>query len=160
YGARLRAVTSGHPVDFTGILAGAYLVGTPGLYNVDANLAVQRRLAGEEDPARVFPRWPYIGTLMRPLSYIPYRDAVRIWIAIDVLAFTAFIFLFPMVPRWVTAVAVCWSIPVFDALGEAQDSPLLLVYLSVSLLLHRAGMPFAAGFALAMCAPKYHIFIL
>ena len=52
----------------------------------------------------MFPRWPYLGALMRPFSWKPYLDAVRLWMVMMVLAFAAFIALFPATPKWVTAV--------------------------------------------------------
>ena len=153
YQGRLRAAWSGRLLDFTGLAAGAYLVGTPGLYDVSANLEVQRHLVGADDPARVFPRWPYFAVLMRPFSWLPYVSAARVWMALMVIAFAAFVALFPATPRWITALTVCWSIPAFDALGQGQDTPLLLVFLGACLLLYRAGLPFAAGVTLALCAP-------
>lgn len=159
FSGRLAAGTSGL-VDFTGIVAGAYLVGTPGLYEVGANLDIQRRLVGSEDPARVFPRWPYWAAALSPLARLPYSKAARLWRAALVAAFALFVVAFPLAPWWVSALAICWSIPAFDALGQGQDSPFLLIYLTMSILLHRANRPFAAGVALALCVAKYHFFVL
>jgi hypothetical protein len=147
-------------IDFTSIVAGGYLVGTPGLYDGNANLELQRRLAGKTDSSRVFPRWRYYGAAIRPLAEIPYSNALRVWRYLMVGALVAFVFLFPSASRWQAALALCWSIPALDGLTHGQDSPLLLVFVALTLAAHRRGHVFVAGLLLSLCAAKYHLFVL
>lgn len=146
--------------DFTSILAGAYLVGTPGLYDLDANLNWQQATIGQQDRARVFPRWPYVGMAMRPLARLPYEQAVRIWQAVILTSFAAFVWLFPVGSWTARLAALSWSIPAMDALSQGQDSPLLLVVLSVAHILWRRDRWFLAGLAISLFAAKYHLLVL
>lgn len=149
-----------HINDFTSILAGAYLVGTPGLYDVSTNLELQKRLVGEQDTARVFPRWPYVGLAMRPLAAVPYATALQIWHAIILACCASFVFLFPLASWQSRALAVCWSIPAADAFSQGQDGPVLLIVLSLTLRLWRNNYPLLAGVMISLCASKYHLLVL
>jgi hypothetical protein len=53
-----------------------------------------------------------------------------------------------------------FSIPAVAALCGGQDTPFLLVILGASILLIRRNMDFAAGLILALCAIKFHLFLL
>jgi hypothetical protein len=147
-------------VDFTNFYSGAYLVGTPKLYQVDAHLELQRELVNQEDPSRLFLRWPYWAAILKPLTWLPYESAARLWLLLLAASLVVFVFLFPVTPRWVSLLTICWSIPVFDALGQGQDSPFVLVFLAATICLFRAGRPFAAGLVLSLCTLKYHMLVL
>lgn len=146
-------------LDFTSLVAGGYLIGTPGLYDVDANLLLQQKLVGQTDPARSFPRLPHVGLLMRPFALLPYRLAIVVWGLTMAGCLLLFARMFPEAPRGLTLLAVCWSIPAFDALGQVQDSPLVLVYWALLFVSLRCERRFLAGLFLALCLQKYHLFL-
>jgi len=146
-------------LDFTSLVAGGYLIGTPELYDVDANLDLQQRLVGQTDSARSFPRLPHVGLLMRPFALIPYRRSVLVWGVLMTGCLLLFVCIFPGAPKRLSLLAACWSIPAFDALGQVQDSPLILVYLALLFASLRRGHHFIAGLFLALCLQKYHLFL-
>lgn len=147
-------------VDYCGLLPGAYLLGTQHLYSVPANLEVQQRLVGQSDPARVYPRLPWVAVLYKPFTALPFGAALGGWRLAMVLAYAAFLWLFPASPRLRTLAALSWSVPAFDGLTQGQDSPLLLVWIALALRLSQGGAQLAAGLVLSLCTAKYHLFLL
>jgi hypothetical protein len=78
---------------------------------------------------------------------------------VTILAAVVFIWLWP-VPREWSLLACAWSLPLGFTVTNGQDSGYLLMWLALALVLLSRGHEFAAGLALAMCAPKFHLFLL
>lgn len=143
--------------DFLGFYEGAQLVGTAGLYDRDAVRHVQLRTTGETFEIQ-YGRLPCFAWFIKPLGSLPYRSAYTLWAVLQGAAFAAFLALWPAVSvtrRWLIG---CWSLPAFISLFNGQDDLLLLVWAALAARLLRAGRPWAAGFALAFCASKFHLF--
>jgi hypothetical protein len=151
---------SGGVQDFTALYVGAALVGTPGLYNPQANLALQDRLVGTHRESVLYTRPPFWAALLRPLTWLSYTSALLLWKAIMAAALVAFVWLQPFIDRRWAALAIFWSVPIGDVFFNGQDSPLLLAWSALSLRLHRQGRPFWAGLALTLAAAKFHFLIL
>ena len=142
--------------DFLGFYEGARMVGTPQLYDREAVRELQLQTLGEtfEIP---YPRLPCYAWFLKPLGSLPYRTSYTLWIALMSSAFAGFIALWPGVTdarRWMIC---CWSLPAFISLFNGQDDLLLLFWAAVGACLLRAGKPFAAGIALALCFSKFHL---
>ena len=145
--------------DFTGFLVGSRLLGTPYLYDVPANLAVQKALTGHTAPGVIFVRLPYWAFVIRPFTWLDYRFALLIWKLLMVGALVAFSFCFPSVPRKYIALTLCWSLPLANALSISNDSPLILQLIALSLLAWRKGQHMLAGLALGLCLTKFHFLV-
>jgi hypothetical protein len=98
--------------------------------------------------------------MLKPLTWLDYRSAIAFWKIAMVLALVTFVLLQPIVSRGLALIAVCWSIPVADTFFNGQDSPLLLVWMALSLRLFARGKPLHAGLALSLAAAKFHFLIL
>jgi hypothetical protein len=53
-----------------------------------------------------------------------------------------------------------FSIPIVDALCDGQDTPFLPAIIGVSVLLRKRDKQFLAGLVMALCAIKFHLFLL
>lgn len=145
--------------DFVALYAGARLVGTPDLYSRAANLAVSQEVTGITMKSVVYTRPPFYACLLKPLSALPYLTAYALFCLVCVASVLWFVVRFtrdcPALPLY-----AAFSIPVAAVLPQGQDTPFLLVFTGTALLLHRAGRPFLAGMMLALCAIKFHLFLL
>jgi len=56
-------------------------------------------------------------------------------------------------------VAICFSLPALFSVMNGQDTPLLLLWMTLASVLSGRGRFFAAGLALAMCQTKFHLFL-
>ena len=145
--------------DFPVFYAGGQLVGAPSLYSPEAVQAIQQREMGCVSQFAVSIRLPYFFALMKPWSYLRFWDAFWSWRAALAIATGVFIWLWPAPKAW--ALVICaWSLPLACAFTNGQDVPFLLMWLALAVALWRKGWGFAAGCALAMCAAKFHLFIL
>src|SRR5271166_146243 len=114
--------------DFTGFYVGAELVGTPGLYSVEENVARQRTLVRDERASIIFVRPAYFALMLRPLTRLPYVAAMRLWKALILAAVGAFLIIFPIGPFRLRALAVCSSVPLAGAFLLGQDSPFVMLW--------------------------------
>jgi len=144
--------------DFACTYTGAVLAGSPGLYQVTAVTETERHL-GDSPQFMMYQRFPYYAALVSPLRLLGYRQAYWVWQAISLAAVLVFLAFWPGQPRWVTAIACCWSIPLANCFVMGQDVTLVLAALAVSLGLFFRGRHFAAGCVMALCSLKFHLFI-
>ena len=144
--------------DFACTYTGAVLAGSPGLYSVRAVMETERRL-GDSPQFMMYQRFPYYAALVSPLRFLGYREAYWMWQAVSLGAVLVFAAFWPGQPRWVTAIACCWSIPLANCFVMGQDVTLVLAALAVSLALLFRGRHFAAGCVMALCSIKFHLFI-
>jgi len=145
--------------DFLGFYAGARLAGGPHLYDRDSIRAEHLRAVGETGEIQ-YGRLPCFAFFLKPLARLPYYRAAAIWEIMSAVAFARFIAMWPgaaPATRWVLG---CWSLPAFVSIFGGQDDLILLLWTALSARLLRAGKPFAAGMVLALCASKFHLFLL
>ncbi len=145
--------------DFPVFYAGGQLVGSPLLYSWKAMQAREQSTMGCGISYAVFIRLPYFAALMKPWSLLPFWPAFWLWRAALVISIGVFILLWPAQRRW-SLLACAWSLPLHYAVTNGQDDPFLLMWLALAVVLLTKGWEFAAGCALAMCAAKFHLFIL
>lgn len=145
--------------DFTGFLVGSKLLGSPYLYEVPANLAAQKALTGYTAPGVIFVRLPFWAFVMKPFTWIDYRFALVTWKLLMIGALIAFPLCLPSIGRKYVALTLCWSLPLANAIAISNDSPLVLLFIALSLLAWRSGKPMLAGLALGLCLAKFHFLI-
>jgi hypothetical protein len=145
--------------DYTQLATGARLVGTPGLYDVDANLAEQKKLTGTDDTARLYTRLPWVALIWRPLTRLSYANAAHMFTAIMVACLVGFVWTRPHAERAPAAMALCWSVPAVSAITIGQDAPLVLLLVGMGQILIRSS-PVVAGVLFALGSIKWHLIFL
>jgi len=150
-------VLDGHN-DFSTFYAGAKLARTPALY--DHNTVRQRVREGWPDSPEqeVYLRAPFYAMLLKPLAALPYRTALILFTCLTLGSFLWFVIRFSKECPDLTILAA-FSIPMFLNINGGADVALLLPLLGAFVLLSRRGRDFAAGFILAFCAIKFHLFV-
>jgi hypothetical protein len=155
-----KLIFPGIVVDFTGFWIGAQLLGTPHIYDVPSNLALQKTIVGIVKEDLIYVQPPFLAAAVRPLTLLPYMQAMVVWKVLILGAFVAFVWLFPTSPRRYTAIAICWSLPASIALVHGNDSPLILLLVALSLLCWKKGREYLAGAMLGLCLIKFHFLTL
>jgi hypothetical protein len=145
--------------DFGVFYAGGRLVGTPELYSASAVRDIEMREMGCSQPPALFVRPPYFAAFMIPWSRISYWQSFWLWRIATAVAALIFIWLWPA-PWELSLLGCAWSLALAFTLTNGQDSGFLLMWLAVGVALWMRGYEFLAGMALAMCAPKFHLFVL
>lgn len=145
--------------DFMGIYAGARLVGSPEQFDAGAYLREQVRATGWLAPSILYTRLPAFAVLLRPLGKLDYLRAYALWQILSVAAFGAFLIVWPARDRALLLCAACWSYPLFADLAGGQDVAFLLLFLAIAWRLGPS-RPFIAGAVLALCALKFHLFLI
>lgn len=142
--------------DFTGFLVGAELLGTPKLYDVNANLATQRALADNVSSAVMYVRLPFVAAFSKPFTYLNYVSAIVAWKSLMILSLVGAVFALPEVPRRYRSLALCTSFPAAMGVWLANDAPLLLLALALALRFWKQGREVLAGMALGVLLCKFH----
>jgi Glycosyltransferase family 87 len=145
--------------DFLPLYAGARLVGTPELYHPRSIYREEIEASGEMGDSLLCTRMPWVPLLLWPLGRLPYSVAHWVWLGLRTAGVIAFIWIWPHNPRWITAMAVSWFLPVMAALGTGQDAICILFWLGVWQRLEPK-RPFLSGLAIALCTAKFHLFLL
>ncbi len=146
--------------DFVPLYTGPLLLETGQLYDNAALLAQEREATGMSAPTNGYIRPPFVAALMRPLSYLPYEWALRLWQAASLAAIVAFALIWTPPARHYTALLTCLSFPALLAWSNGQDTPLLLLVVALTARLHSQEKRAQAGFLFALCAAKAHLFLL
>jgi hypothetical protein len=144
--------------DFLALYSGARLVGTGHMYDPQAIWKVQAGTIGRYGESLLFTRIPCFGLFLWPLAQLPYAAAKHIWIALQLIAVIAAVWLWPG-SRRAAMIVVCWSLPVLLCLADAADTTLLLLWLVLWRRLESRNRPVLAGVALALCIAKFHLFL-
>jgi hypothetical protein len=143
--------------DFPVFFAGGKLPGAE-IYEPAKIQAIQKSEAGCSVPSSIFLRPPYYALWMRPLSALPFGAAFAVWRILSVACAMMFIALWPV--SWPWGLLLCaWSLPFSWCLTNGQDSAFLVFYLAAAVWLIRKQQSFRAGFVLALCAAKFHLFL-
>jgi hypothetical protein len=145
--------------DFPVFYAGGQLIGSTQLYSPQAVQAIEQREMGCKSDFAISVRLPFFAVFMKPWSWLPFWPAFWLWRAALVIATGIFIWLWPA-PRTWSLVICAWSLPLAYGFNNGQDVAFLLMWLALAVALFRKGWEFAAGCALAMCAAKFHLFLL
>ncbi|HEV8039189.1 MAG TPA: glycosyltransferase family 87 protein [Bryobacteraceae bacterium] len=144
--------------DFSTFYAGAKLARTPALYNHEIVRQTVRAGWPDSPQQEVYLRAPFYAVLLKPLAAFPYRTALLIFLCLTVGSFLWFVIRFSKECPDLTILAA-FSVPMFLNINGGCDVPLLLPLVGAFVLLSRRGRDFAAGFVLAFCAIKFHLFV-
>jgi hypothetical protein len=145
--------------DFPVTYAGAKLAFSPDLYLPEAAQQIEQQEMGCATLSAAFIRLPYYAVLLRPLAWLPFRTAFVLWRTASLIAILAFLVLCRAQWKW-ALLACAWSKTLVWDLDNGQDVAFLLLVVTASMALVRRRMPFAAGLCLALCANKFHLFLL
>ena len=152
-------VLPGHN-DFIQLYTGARLAFTGELYDRARVTEVQQEAVGVTGEAWRYTRLPYYAGLLWPLGLLPYRAAYGVWQVLSIGALAGFAALWRPPRLGLTVLFTLLSLPVFAGLMNGQDLSFVLLWLALAARWHKSGRPFWAGVALALCASKFHLFVL
>ncbi len=137
------------------------------LYDWDSQTRVQSEFspdAAARHLALPYMRPPFEALLLLPLSFLPYREAFEIWIALSLvlIAVTAALLHWRIqelrrIPWWLYYLAVFSYGPVAHGLALGQDHALLFLCFALVLIFLREGKDFAAGCCLGFALIKFQI---
>ena len=144
--------------DFLSFYAGAKLAGSPYLYSPGHVHAIQAPYEQHPAELRAFVRPPFYAVLLWPLGKLPYRVALAVWQVLNLAALAWFIYFWS--PHPLSFPLCCFCFPVWISLAYGQDMPLVLGVMAVSVFLLMRGRGFLAGLVIALCAVKFHFFLL
>jgi len=144
--------------DFSTFYAGAKFARTPALYNHEIIRQTVREGWPDSPEQEVYLRAPFYAALLKPLAAFSYRTALIIFTCLTVGSFLWFAIRFSKECPDLTILAA-FSIPLFLNINGGADVALLLPLIGAFILLSRRGRDFAAGFVLAFCAIKFHLFV-
>lgn len=146
--------------DFLPIYTAAKLLSSGSIYSPEVLLRTEAAIAGATPhPALLYVRPPAYALFAWPLTLLSYPAASTAWLLIRIAALVGFILIWPHTRPGIAALVCSWALPLAVAMASGQDSPLLLLWLAIAERLSRT-RPFLAGLALAMCASKFHLFLL
>ncbi|MGP0075365.1 MAG: glycosyltransferase family 87 protein [Bryobacteraceae bacterium] len=144
--------------DFSTFYAGAKLARTPALYDHEIMRQTVRAYWPDSGEAEVYLRAPFYAVLLKPLAALPYRAALVVFLCLTMGSFLWFVIRFSKESPYLPLLAA-FSIPMYFCINGGADVPLLLPVVGGFVLLTRRGRDFAAGFVLALCAIKFHLFV-
>jgi Glycosyltransferase family 87 len=144
--------------DFLPRYTQARMVGTGQMYSIEAGYREQDRVAGYHILGAYNDRMPWQALLMAPMCQLPYLWAYSIWIALLLVCFAVFVYIW-LVPRD----CVLWGatfLPLAASIIVGQDALLLTLCLAGVLRLAETRRDFVVGLLLALCTAKPHLFLL
>jgi hypothetical protein len=146
--------------DFVHWYIGATLFGSPDVHNEAANHALQTKLIGGVLEHSYFIRPTFYGLVLKPLSWMPYLTAYFVFQCFSVGGCLLY-FLRTFSRQWRDLwVFAAMSIPLISNIVNGQDVTLLLGFCTLSLMLARKNRDFLSGLVFALCAIKFHLFVL
>jgi hypothetical protein len=145
--------------DFVQLYVGAHLAGSGRLYDAEANYEWHRRLFGVRLPAVLHSRPPFYALLLKPLSWLPYGAAWRLFVALNAAA-AIWVFCNTPGPGPPAGELGLLYPATYLALLWGQDVWLAAALCAAALLLMNRGRDFSAGLVFSLCAIKAHLFVL
>lgn len=144
--------------DFAAFYMGAKLAGTGHLYDAARHYEGQKAELGYYMPAVTYIRLPYHAVLLKPLAWLDYRTAWKLFLLANALcaAWVYWKFLWGDTLAFLLGAAF---LPTYAALANGQDVWFAAALCGLALLLARKGKEFGAGAALALCSIKPHLFV-
>ena len=144
------------PADFAVFYSAAKYLGTLNIYSLPEFARPLQQLGFDPHP---FIRLPVYAFLIKPISVLPFDTALLVWRFLTLLACLGFVMLWPG-NRLTSAIAVFWSVPLWDALAVGQDISLFLFLTAAILALIQRNRQWSAGILVSACALKFHLFLL
>ncbi|MEZ5351062.1 MAG: glycosyltransferase family 87 protein [Bryobacteraceae bacterium] len=147
--------------DFLQLYAGASLVRTPELYDIEASQRIHRQVTsdGNAYPSICYTRLPFYALLLSPLAKLPYRVAYGLWMAANAALFAYFLFLYQrLYPE--TLLFASLSVPLLVNFINGQDAGLVTALCGIGMILVSKDREFAAGMLMSLASIKFHVLIL
>jgi alpha-1,2-mannosyltransferase len=145
-------------VDFLAFYTGGKLVDSgqsAELYDLRAQQAVQRQVAGEEwGDLDIYFNPPFYAWLFVPFALLPYKLGVGLWIGLELAALWLSLMILGVKKP---ARAFLWALtftPVFSAVSFGQNTLMSLALLSLTYALWRDGKLWAAGLVCSLLLYK------
>jgi hypothetical protein len=152
-------LATGGPNDFLAFYAGGKLAGTGALYHPDAVRQVEIKACGGWSPALLFIRPAFYAHLLKPLTMLPFAQALILWKLLLIAAVLGSVMvLWREAADYALLCAI--SLPLLLSIGNGQDVALLMLAASGALVLLRRNRDLAAGLVLSLCAIKFHLLVL
>lgn len=145
--------------DFMQLYAGASLIGSGGLYSIPANQKLLVEKTGLALEGVNYTRLPFYAVLLRPLAWLPYRSAYSVFSILSLGLFAGFIAMHRRDARELPLFASL-SIPALATFINGQDVAVVLFLAGLAVYLMRREWKLVAGLVFALCAIKFHLFIL
>jgi hypothetical protein len=146
--------------DFAPFYAGTQLVGTGDLYISEPYYAFLRQHFGGINESLRFTRPPHHAVMFWPLGRLSYDSAHLVWTLLRVAAVAGFLLLWRRPSRREAVMFTALSLPLGISFFNGQDTPFLLLWIALALHWQDKGRPFVSGLVLALCAAKFHLFVL
>jgi len=146
--------------DFKLFYIGGKLAGSESLYDQNRVLEAQREAFGESNRKLMPVRLPFYYAFLSPLGRLPYKLALLLWAANNLLAIALFVRLYPIGTRTHLAIACCWSYPLLFSVAIGQDLGFMLLLLGATLHTLHAGKRLLAGLILSLCLIKFNLVLL
>ena len=145
--------------DFAAFYTGARLAGSGRVYDTGPQYEEQKKQFGSYMPAVTFIRLPFYAVLLKPLAWLDYLAAWRVFLLLNILCALWFFgkWLWGDHPRVFLLGAS--FLPVYAALANGQHIWLVAALFALAMLLGRQGRDFSAGAVLSLCAIKPHLFV-
>jgi hypothetical protein len=147
--------------DFLQLYAGAKLVATPALYDVEASKQIHRQVTSDGNyyPSVYYTRLPYYALLLSPLAKLPYKTAYAVWQVFNLIVVGAFLVLYQN--RYSEAIVFAsLSVPLLVNFTNGQDAGLVAAVCGFGLILLGKGRDFEAGLLMSLASIKFHVLIL
>ncbi len=147
--------------DFLQLYAGATLVRTPHLYDIEASKRIHRQVTSDGNwyPSIYYTRLPYYALLLSPLAKLPYLTAYAVWLASNLVIFAVFLILYQQrYPE--TIVFASLSVPLLVNFTNGQDAGLVTAICGIAMILLSKGRDFEAGLLMSLASIKFHILLL
>jgi len=147
----------GGPQDYLVYYVGGSLVGTPQIFDRDAQIAVQERAGLRPAPSFLWMRLPFYALIARPFTRFSYPAGMLLWKLLSLLLVGAAVWATPAPKGW-TALAFAVSLPLWATFLLGNDGALMLFLVALFARSYVAGGDLAAGFTLgAIAAAKPHL---
>lgn len=144
--------------DFTAFYLGARLSGTGHLFDAAEQHGWQRVLFGDTRPAVTFIRLPFYAWLLRPLGWLEYGVAWKVFLGLNVLC--AFWFFLRLLTTDLAVFLLGLAfLPTYAALMNGQDVWFTVLLFVLAVRLAEEGRDWRAGLTLSLCAIKPHLFV-
>jgi hypothetical protein len=144
--------------DFLPRYAQARMIGSSQVYEIEAGYREQERAAGTHMLGAYNDRLPWQALLMARLGRLPYLTAYWIWMGLNLACFAALVYVW-LLPRDY----VLWGVvflPVAASIILGQEGVMLALCLAGAVRCADTRRDLAAGFLLALCTAKPHLFLL
>lgn len=144
--------------DFFAFYAGAKLAGSNDLYETGVQYEMQHQVLQGSLPAVVYIRLPFYALLLRPLAWLDYQIAWRVFLILNASVAIWLYWRFFWGEHFAALMAAAYP-PAYMALVNGQDVWLVAGMAAGAVVLMNRGTGFAGGLLFSLCLIKPHLFL-